>query len=116
VSGTAGGVRPPRIRKLPVYLGRVGGSVPSQTFLTNLSQRAEEVGQEQQLHSTTHPKTENQDQSQSQSQSQNQSVVQEQQNVRVKPVHGSEAAERAGYPLSVVQEQQTVRLPPPLAL
>jgi hypothetical protein len=37
-------------------LGRVGGSVPSQTFLTNHSQRAEEVGQEQQLHSTTHPK------------------------------------------------------------
>jgi hypothetical protein len=35
----------------------VGGSVPSQTFLTNLSQRAEEVGQEQQLHSTTHPNT-----------------------------------------------------------
>jgi hypothetical protein len=40
----------------------VGGSVPSQTFLTNLSQRAEEVGQEQQLHSTTHPKTKNQSQ------------------------------------------------------
>ena len=47
---------PPCSRKLTVYLGRVGGSVPSQTFLTNLSQRAEEVGQEQQLHSTTHPK------------------------------------------------------------
>jgi hypothetical protein len=51
---------PPRIRKPPVYLGRVGGSVPSQTFLTNLSQRAEEVGQEQQLHSTTHPRTRSQ--------------------------------------------------------
>jgi hypothetical protein len=49
-------VRLPPIRRVPVCLGRVGGSVPPQTFLTNLSQRAEEVGQEQQLHSTTHPK------------------------------------------------------------
>jgi hypothetical protein len=48
----------------------VGGSVPSQTFLTNLSQRAEEVGQEQQLHSTTHPKTKIKVKNKSQSQSQ----------------------------------------------
>jgi hypothetical protein len=69
---------PPRTRKLPVYLGRVGGSVPSQTFLTNLSQRAEEVGQEQQLHSTTHPKTKSQSQSQSQRQRQDQRQSQDQ--------------------------------------
>jgi hypothetical protein len=73
---------PPRTRKLPVYLGRVGGSVPSQTFLTNLSQRAEEVGQEQQLHSTTHPKTKSKSRSKSKSKS--------------KPVSGIRAAEHAG--------------------
>jgi hypothetical protein len=87
---------PPRTRKLPVYLGRVGGSVPSQTFLTNLSQRAEEVGQEQTT--TLHHPPKNKSQNQSQSQSQSQSVVKGQQNARVKPVSGTDAAKRAGYP------------------
>jgi hypothetical protein len=76
----------------------VGGSAPSQTFLTNLSQRAEEVGQEQQLHSTTHPKQKvkikikvkvkvktGQWCRSSRTRGLNRSVVQEQQNAQVKP-------------------------------
>jgi hypothetical protein len=70
-----------------VYLGWVGGSVPSQTFLTNLSQRAEEVGQEQQLHSTTHPK-----------QKVKIKKVKIKVKVKVKTISGAGAAERAGYP------------------
>ena len=91
---------PPRTRKLPVYLGRVRGSVPSQTFLTNLSQRAEEVRnngctppptQKQKSKSKSKSKLKSKSRSKS-----NPLLVQEQQNVRAKPAGVRGAAEGAG--------------------
>ena len=85
---------PPAHSKLKVYLGRVGGSVPPQTFLTNLSKEQKRLVRNNNY--TPPPTQKTKSQSQDQSQSQNQSVVQEQQNARVKPVSGTEAAEGAG--------------------
>jgi hypothetical protein len=61
--GKPGPVRPRCIRKLRVYLGRVGGSVPSQTFLTSPPQRAKREGEVRNNNSTPRP-TQNQSQKQ----------------------------------------------------